>query len=572
MSWWENQNEGDGDDSDADEESEFKNSSDRIIFLIDARVSMFQANANGEIQFFNCLKVALEVLKSKIIADDASSIGITFFGTREKDSPEGPDNVFTFLPLGPPSAARIRQLQMIINSPGEFDRLISHQSIEKKSCPLKQALWTCSQSFATKDLKKNDFKRIWLFTNDDNPNAGFPVEQKATVTVARDCSQAGIEISLWHLNAGDRNFDPKTYYFQLLVAASADGDSDVESSIDNRMLGAGFDGFDSLLASVRRKAYRKRRLCSTQFSLDPRTGTTDENQQKVHMGVQIFVAIHIAKKPTHTWLHSATNQPVKSITRYIASNTGEVVANDQIDTYVEVGSDQISISKERTDELKYLGNVPGVGLRLICFIPADRLPRDYNISTPYLLYPHEKAVKGSALMFEALLRNCAKKKVLPVVRFNRTDRTSPRLAVLWPQLEEVDEDGCQVVPPAFHLIPMPFSDELRFCPVRGDPELVIPEEAQSAARDLVLALKDATPEEFRYDKEIENPVLRLFYAVLQAVALNSDTLEWQAQRDDNMRPSAELNAKCDAAAVAFRDAVGISEEDCVPAKVLYLHC
>lgn len=58
------------------------------------------------------------------------------------------------------------------------------------------------ESFATKDLKKTDFKRLWLFTNDDNPNSHSIMEQKAIVTVARkrDCSQAGIELSRWHLH------------------------------------------------------------------------------------------------------------------------------------------------------------------------------------------------------------------------------------------------------------------------------------------------------------------------------------------------------------------------------------
>ena len=51
--------------------------------------------------------------------------------------------------------------------------------------PFSDHLSTCLQ-----DSKASDLKRIWIFTNDDEPNAGRAAEQAATVTVARDCAQA----------------------------------------------------------------------------------------------------------------------------------------------------------------------------------------------------------------------------------------------------------------------------------------------------------------------------------------------------------------------------------------------
>ena len=78
-SWKENS---DGEDDDEEEnENDYKTAEDRIIFLIDARSNMFEKNARGEIHFENCVKVALAVMKTKIVASDKSSIGIIFFGT-----------------------------------------------------------------------------------------------------------------------------------------------------------------------------------------------------------------------------------------------------------------------------------------------------------------------------------------------------------------------------------------------------------------------------------------------------------------------------------------------------------
>lgn len=120
---------------------------DRIIFLIDARTSMHEKNLKGESHLLNGLKVALEVMKTKIIAQDNSSVGVTFFGTREKDPAETTDGLYSLFPLGPPSAERIRKLKALIDDPSEFERGIGSQPLTKKFCPLKlrQALWFCSQ-------------------------------------------------------------------------------------------------------------------------------------------------------------------------------------------------------------------------------------------------------------------------------------------------------------------------------------------------------------------------------------------------------------------------------------------
>ena len=81
MSSWKDGEEAEEEDEDEDNENDYRSAEDRIIFLIDARSDMFERNNLGEVHFENCVKVALAVMKSKIVASDKSSIGIIFFGT-----------------------------------------------------------------------------------------------------------------------------------------------------------------------------------------------------------------------------------------------------------------------------------------------------------------------------------------------------------------------------------------------------------------------------------------------------------------------------------------------------------
>jgi ATP-dependent DNA helicase 2 subunit 1 len=600
MSFWEKTEE--EEEENQDEEDEFKNVNDRIIFLIDARNSMSEKNQKGETHMLNCLKVALEVMKTKIIAQDNSSVGITFFGTREKDSVEGTDGLFALLPLAPPSAERIRKLKVIIDDTREFELGIGSQATTKKFCPLKQALWYCSQSFATKDMKKTDFKRIWLFTNDDNPNSHSIMEQKAIVTVARDCAQAGIEISLWHLNPRNDVFNPRIFYFQLLVDPSGKGgqtdDDELESSIDNRMLSGGFDGFDALMASVRRKEYRKRRLGGTLFALgrlaetereaaeiaaalpqavameELNNNNNKENNTKaaaaasgfptaqLHMSIHIYKTVQIVKKPAHSWLYAGNNEPLKSVSNFYNSGTGEVLPTEQIETYIEVAGTRVLVEKEEMKTLKKKNNIPFVGIRLLYFLPAAFLKEDMNVETPYFLYPDEKTVKGSSALFESLLRSCAKKNVYPIVRFNLTASSNGRIGVLVPQLEIIDEnDGCQVQPPGFHLLYLPFAEDIRFCPIL-DPIATAPQLSEKISTSLKKIVESLSlSEDFNYSREIENPCLKAYYATLQAIALNEDELEWQAEKDDKLNPPEEMMEKASEEIEEFKKLIDYDEEE-----------
>jgi ATP-dependent DNA helicase 2 subunit 1 len=608
MSVWRKEGEENEEENENDEEEEFQNSHDRILFLIDAREAMCSLNSKGESHLRNCLTVALEVMKTKVIAQDMSSIGVTFFGTREKDAHEGTDGIFTLFPLGPPSAQNIRQLSTLVDDLEVFHSTIGCQRNTTNYCPLKQALWSCSQSFASKDLKKTDFKRIWLFTNDDNPNANFPAEQRAIVIVARDCAQANIEISLWHLNPSSYSiFNPKLFYCHLLTMATPNV-SDVdqgESGIDERMLGAGFDSFAPLLVSIRRKTFRKRRMGQLLFAFS-------DIPHGPLICVQLYKTLQIVKRPLHTWLHGKTNEPVKSVSHFIDSTTGEHIEVDQIETFVDVQGYRVPFTSQEMAAFKQYesthwptataaatmtsttatatvatttsgngdptaalptvvtlndgtkvtvgtrenglrdaitSNIPGI--RLLYCLPRTAIPLTLNLTTPYFLYPGERVIKGSAILFEALLRSLLAKNLVGIVRFTRNLLSSkPCLALLLPQQEVIEEEtGCQSIAPGFHVIALPCIEDIRFNPqpqnlLYNDDSVEtlaepLGQTLQQYVQAMTLPQTTADSGGWEYSKDVDNPALQAFYATLQAIALGESETSWNRETHDNMLPPKE---------------------------------
>jgi len=73
-------------------------------------------------------------------------------------------------------------------------------------------------------------------------------------------------------------------------------------------------------------------------------------------------------------------------------------------------------------------------------------------------------VVGSSAVFYALLQRLAAQDKVAICRFIPRDEGAAHIVSLLPQLERLDAKNVQVAPPGFHLIYLPFSDDLRKLP------------------------------------------------------------------------------------------------------------
>jgi hypothetical protein len=315
-----------------------------------------------------------------------------------------------------------------------MSRVFTSQS-DDKLCPLKEALWLCTQSFNVKggsSVHQNDFKRVWIFTNDDHPNAGEVAEQQSVVQVARDGAETGVEISLWHMDIDEHSkFDVFRFYHRLL-AVDDEGGGVGESAYEHRVMGAGAaGGFEGMMDLAKRKEHKKRRLGSVRMYLSGGEGEGTANPVEVSVG--IYKTVMPAVRPTYEWLQvsclcddfmiqfllimqASTNEPAAKTSTLIDTSTGQVIpltdassgsSSSSLTTYLEVAGSRVSFSKEDMAACRKLA-IEGSNtaqtqgddsaeaaqkeepedeakLKVLFFAPASALTLDMNLTAPCMV-------------------------------------------------------------------------------------------------------------------------------------------------------------------------------------------
>jgi hypothetical protein len=279
----------------------------------------------------------------------------------------------------------------MIDDPSSISKTFKSQPSTTLLCPLKEALWLCTQSFNLKGstIHKGDFKRVWIFTNDDNPNSHDPHERESIVQVARDGAETGVEVSLWHMDqvitrppGGPMTvpFNISNFFSKLLIVNDEDGAGQSEAAYEHRVMGAGSaGGFDELMDLAKRKEYKKRKLGSVRMYLSSGlTGTSSSASESsgTQIAVSIYKTLLPATRPTHVWLQASTSEPAKVSSSYIDASTGQVLqvnksatssteegggggeassAGDTlISNYIDIHGTRVSFTKEEMTRCKML--------------------------------------------------------------------------------------------------------------------------------------------------------------------------------------------------------------------------
>ncbi len=311
-------------------------------------------------------------------------------------------------------------------------------------------------------------------------------------------------------------FDVRTFYAELVAFDSEElnaGMLDVSQKIQD------------LSRRLRAKEFKKRRL-----------GRIIMKIQNMRLGVGCYSLVNKAKVPYGKKLEGKGNKPVSSTGHYRCEGSSETLFPNQIGTCVKVAGEKVLLSAQ---EMKVIKDQKvddpsdNAVMHVIGFRDRSKLKTYHNIRTSYFIGADDEHVLNSSQVLDALIVTLLEKDQMAVVRLLGHSRGTGRLCVLLPQQEHFDEDHFQT-PPGFHLIFLPYADDIRQPEIKIHREFKQSQAASQGDKDQLARAKllvQALSQDQLDPRQFEDFQLQNFYSKLQAVALNEKSHQMQTVQD-----------------------------------------
>ncbi|XP_050410983.1 X-ray repair cross-complementing protein 5 isoform X2 [Patella vulgata] len=431
-------------------------------------------------------------MQNKIISSNKDLIGVIFYGTEKIENPNDFKNIYVYMNLEQPGAERILEIEdMVHGGYKKFGTKYGHN----ESYSISEALWACANMFSNLPQKVN-YKRILLFTNNDDPHSSNQQLQRQARTKASDLNETGIDLELMHLQKPGQNFDVSKFWKDLIYTTD-----DELTELPNPS-----EKHDELLTRVRTKDHKKRALGRVGFSLG----------KGINFSVGIYSLVSGCPKPYGIKLDKKTNEELKSHSKTYLKETGEVLMAQDLKKVQTYGGRKICFEN---DEVVNIKRFDVSGLKLMGFKPRSKLKKYYQVKPGQFIYPDEDSIAGSTTMFTALLKKCLDRDVTPICQYIPRKNNPPKFVALLPQKEELDDHKIQITPPGFHVIILPYADDFR--------KVKLDDEAPKATTDQIDKAKELIKKlQFQFSSEnFENPVLQNHWRNIEAIALDRDAPE-----------------------------------------------
>lgn len=282
-------------------------------------------------------------------------------------------------------------------------------------------------------------------------------------------------------------------------------------------------------------------------------------------------------------LDRATNKEIVTERIVVSEDTGEMISKETEGTDVKLAwhtkntGERVVFSRKQLAAIK---NPMRPGMHLLGFRPRDWFDRQQlgHVGNTLFMCADEYAAQGSAVAFAALHAAMRARGVSAICLMQLRTNTSPQL--VWVEAangggaalnaRSDDEGGSR--PPAMHVYPIPYRDDLRY--VRGKWQGLHSKEltkAHKSKQPLHVACPEASAAAVKAAGELvdshklktfdlttfNDPMQARHYAVLQALALEEERLPPQAEdgTDPCYGKALWSNERRKGAALAFNTAV-----------------
>ena len=256
-----------------------------------------------------------------------------------------------------------------------------------------------------------------------------------------------------------------------------------------------------------------------------------------------FTVVHLVQKttkPAPKYVDAEDHQDLRTETVYLDKESGEVVAPKK--SYLEIGPEkQKVIVKNAEKQATYAAsknfhaNACKLGMHCLGFVDTSEVTqRDRLLKGQGKFVRADETVFGGKEAFSALLKACAERHVSMLCADVYNAKSQVKYVALIPQVEN---DAYLGVPAGFHVVKVPFRDDLR------QPEKAIAKSApQTSATETQIQAAEALVESLELQEyhptRISNPELQAHYKALEAIALNKRKVEKIS--DDTAPPIEQL--------------------------------
>ncbi|OCF77287.1 hypothetical protein I204_01274 [Kwoniella mangroviensis CBS 8886] len=441
-------------------------------------------------------------------------------------------------------------------------------------------LVTCNFLFRDAGTNLAGDKRVFLVTDNDYP-PGSKMNREPARTVYGDLSSYGISINTFFVDRPDHKFNPTLYWNDILqrepdenapeedAPPDADGLAElaevmndlvirhapkrVQFSIPLKFGGKdgeieiGISGYAMVSTQGKGQPKLVRMRGQTVEEVQIKSEYTSAETGAVLKDTEIGQAFQFGNESTvknviePNWWESAEHQVEQQMVAdeilrldkerrqkedegedAEVSETGGMQRKEKLQPGDEkpkvVARTRLQFTNDEVAEFKSMGLKPQI--KILGFQSPDHLAFEENLKHSYFIYPNENEYTGSTRTFAALLKSCIKfnKHALAISRF-RTN-TQPEFCVLIPQEETFTKDGGQDQPPGFHVIILPFRDDIRRPPKNMIENLLASDRQAKLMSNIVKRLRIKAG---HYRSEAyPNPALAYHYAQLQSLAFEED--------------------------------------------------
>ncbi|KAJ7098685.1 SPOC like C-terminal domain-containing protein [Mycena belliarum] len=529
----------DEEDEELQDASHLETKKDVILFCIDCSESMLELYPDPIYEnvqtchAYAALDAAMQIQKKKVIVGPNDAVGILLFNTTRKvetsrnQGSEIKKNCFVYQPIAPLSAPKIQELIQLLDAFREDPEELKNNfppMADGKRVPMGDVFTSCN--WVLRDgAPKTASKRVFLITDADDPHAGPGSKQLVTSarTTLIDLTQAGVTVEPFFISTKEKPFDMSKFYSSVLLPNNLVDEDDIDED-DPSVLpeSISISRIEDLLAQMRFHEVPKRAQFSIPFELaDGFTIgvkgyglVTEQKKGAYKYFVDLGERMEVATVRT-SYVDEDRQAEVNKPKMVYGMEVGGAGDDDGAGTRVVQPGQRPFYTADEIRSFRTLGLEPS--LKLLGFKDRSELLFEDNIKHSLFIYPDELTYSGSKRTFSALLKSMLKKKKMGVVLSLTRRNASPTFCALVPQEEKADEGGW-TDPAGFHLIPLPFADDIRAAPVENGCRAS--EGVKDAARAWIdkLSVKNGAYPPDSYP----NPALAFHNAQLQATAFGEE--------------------------------------------------